>query len=255
MKKVSTLFNSRSKKYNAIYSKTHSKKLLHQEKKVRAETVENLVIHYLSTNNEDVVVDVGCGMGNVLLNLRKRGLRGKMYGADVSHDMIRLANNNLKQSEHKDINFITGSIEDISVRANMVLSLGVLGYQQEQEKFLDNLSNLVDRKGYLIFTTANGDSFLRLSRQYLSKLHSFIKGKTKSKGVEFFSIRNKKVDSLLIKNGFKVEKKVYMTFGLGLVASSIECSMDRWFFKYFSNNSFIGKYFSLSVIYVYKRVD
>jgi 2-polyprenyl-3-methyl-5-hydroxy-6-metoxy-1,4-benzoquinol methylase len=253
MSKVSKLFDSRSKEYNQIYSEAYPKKLLHQEKRVRAALVEELVVSYLSPTKEGVVVDVGCGMGNVLLNLRENGVRAKMYGADISQDMIGLANKKLDLSGYKDINFITGSFEDITVSANIVLSLGVIGYQKKQEKFLAGLSSLVDNGGYLIFTTANGDSFLRLARRYLSKLHSLIKGKTKRKGVEFFSIKNQQVESVLTKSGFKLEKKVYITFGLGLFASSIECSIDRLFFKYFSNG-FIGKHLSLSVIHVYKKV-
>lgn len=252
MKNVSKLFDRRSKKYSDIYSESHSKKLLHQEKKVRAATVEELVIGYLSPINEGVLVDVGCGMGNVLLSLREKGVRAKMYGVDISQDMIRLANKSLDQSGYKDINFIIGSVEDITVSSNMVISLGVLGYQEKQEEALAALSSLVDNKGYLIFTTANGDSCLRLARRYLSKLHSFVKGKVKSKGVEFSSIKNKQVERVLLQHGFKAQKKVYITFGLGLIASSIECSIDRWLFKYLSN-SFIGKYLSLSVIHVYKK--
>ena len=82
-----------------------------------------------------------------------------MYGIDISQDMIRLANKNLLNSEFKDINYITGSLEDIKVSADIVLSLGVLGYQEKQEEFLDGLSTLVESKGYLIFSTANGDHF------------------------------------------------------------------------------------------------
>ena len=251
MKKVSKLFDSRSKKYNDIYTDSHSKKLLHQEKKVRAETVEELVINYSPSINNGIVVDVGCGMGNVLLNLRENGLRAKMYGVDISKEMIRLANRSLNQAGYENINFTIGSIEDIKVSANMVLSLGVAGYHQKQDEFLAGLSSLVDSKGYLIFSTANGDSFLRLTRRYLSKLHSFITGKEK---VEFSSIKDKHVESLLTKNGFKVQRKIYITFGLGLFSSSIECFIDRWLSKHFSN-SIVGKYFSLSVIYVYSRID
>lgn len=255
MKKVSMLFNSRSKDYNDIYRGSYSTKLLHQEKKVRAATVEKLVLSYLPTINGGVLVDVGCGMGNILLNLRKTGLRAKMYGVDISQDMIKLANKNLSQSGFNDINYSTGSIEDIKLSGDIVLSLGVIGYQEKQKEFLARLSSIVDSKGYLIFTTANGDSCLRLARRYLSKLHSLIKGKPKSIGVEFLSIKNKEVESLLKMHGFLLEKKVYMTFGLGLFVSSLECSIDRWFFKHFSNSSFIGKYLSLSVIYVYKRIE
>ena len=254
MSQVSKLFDSRSKEYNQIYSESFPKKLLHQEKRVRAALVEELVLSYVSPTKEGVVVDVGCGMGNVLLNLKEKGVRAKMYGVDISTDMISLANKKLDLSGYKDVNFIAGSLDDITVSANAVLSLGVIGYQKRQEEFLVGLSSLVDNEGYLIFTTANGDSFLRLARRYLSKLHSLVKGKTKSKGVEFFSIKNKQVEGVLTKHGFTLEKRVYITFGLGLFVSSIECSIDRLFFKHFSN-SFIGKYLSLTVIYVYKKVS
>ena len=254
MSQVSKLFDSRSKEYNQIYGESFSKKLLHQEKRVRAALVEDMVFSYLSSNTDGVLVDVGCGMGNVLLNLKKKGLKAKMYGVDISPDMISLANKKLDLAGYKDINFSSGSLDDIKVSANVVLSLGVSGYQKKQEEFLVGLSNLVSNEGYLIFTTANGDSFLRITRRYLSKLHSLVKGKIKSKGVEFFSIKNKKVERALIKHGFKLEKRVYITFGLGLFASSIECSIDKFFLKHFSN-SFIGKYFSLSVIYVFRKVN
>lgn len=251
MKKISKLFDRRSKKYNDIYGESHSKKLLHQEKKVRAATVQELISQYLLTNDQAVLVDIGCGMGNVLINLKKNGLRATMFGLDISQDMIGLARNNLEQAQLKDINFDVGSIEDIKVSADAILSLGVIGYNKNQEEFLERLSCHVNSKGYLIFTTANGDSFLRLARRYLSKLHSLV---TNKKKVEFFSIKNKQVESLLTKNGFEAQKKIYITFGLGLFSSSIECFIDRWFYKYFRNN-LISRYLSLSVIYVYKRVD
>ncbi len=254
MSEVSKLFDSRSKEYNQIYGESFSKKLLHQEKRVRAAIVEDMVLRYMPSNIEGVLIDVGCGMGNVILNLKEKGVKAKMYGIDISPEMINLANKKLDLTEYKDINFSTGTLKNIKEKADAVLSLGVIGYQERQEEFLAGLSNLVNNEGYLIFTTANGDSFLRQARRYLSKLHSLIKGKIKRKGVVFHSIKNKQVEDVLSNHGFRLEKRVYITFGLGLFASSIECSIDRFFLKCFSN-SFIGKYLSLSVIYVYKRVN
>ena len=212
-----------------------------------------MVVNYLSSKKEARVVDIGCGMGNVLLNLKESGLTANMYGLDVSSEMIDLANKKADLAGYKDIDFLVGSAKDITFRAYILLSLGVIGYQKDQEAFLIELSNIVDEGGYLIFTTANGDSFLRLARRYISKLHSLVTRKTKSEGVEFYSIKDKQVESSLTKNGFKLEENIYITFGLGLFASSIECSMDKFFLKYLSN-SLIGKYLSLTVIYVYKRV-
>ena len=91
MSQVSKLFDIRSKKYNQIYEDLLSKNLLHQEKKVRSRVVEGLVQDILPPSKEGMVVDIGCGIGNVLLNLRGNGVKAKMYGADISKDMIKLA--------------------------------------------------------------------------------------------------------------------------------------------------------------------
>ena len=254
MRKVSKLFDKVSKEYNDIYNDSNSKKLLIQEKKVRAQIVEQLVAEFISPTKNEIVLDIGCGIGNVLMNLKKKGIEAKMYGVDISDGMINEANMKLDQSGYKDIKFIMGNLKDIKVSANVLLSLGVIGYQKKQDEFLIELSNLVDSNGYLIFTTANGDSFLRFARRYLSKLHSFIIGRKKRQGVDFLSIKDKQIKAALTKSGFGLKKKVYITFGLGLFASSIECSIDRLMLKYFSN-SLIGKYLSLTVIYVYKRID
>jgi len=252
MNKVSKLFDSRSKKYNHIYGEANSNKLLHQEKRIRAALAEEFVNRYLSPNKEEKIVDIGCGMGNILLNLKGDGIRAKMFGVDISKEMIGIANKKLDLHRYEDINFVRGGIEDIAFKANIVMSLGVIGYQEKQEEFLSDLASIVDDNGYLIFSTANGDSFLRLVRRTLSKIHSLVTGKTKSKGINFNTLKDKQVECVLIKNGFELEKKVYITFGLGLFPSAIECSIDRMLFQYL-NDRFIGKYLSLTVVYVYKK--
>ena len=252
MSKVSKLFDNVSIEYDDIYDDKNPKKLLSQEKKVRAAIVERLVTELTVSTKSEVIIDVGCGIGNVLLNLKKKGVLAKMYGVDISEGMIDIAKEKLNQVKYKDVEFICGNLKDIKVRANILLSLGVSGYQKKQDEFIFELSNLVENKGYLIFTTANGDSFLRLTRRYLSKLHSFFFNKNKRRGIDFLPIKDKQVNDVLIKSGLILEKKFYITFGLGFFASSIECSIDRLMFKLFSN-SFIGKYLSLTVIYVYKN--
>ena len=234
MSKVSKLFDTVSKEYNQIYKESNSKKLLNQEKKIRANIAEKFVIDYLSPDKDQIILDVGCGIGNVLLNLRKKGVKEKLFGFDVSEGMINKAIKKLKVTEYKDIEFICGKLKDININANILLCLGVIN------------------KGYLIFTIANGDSILRLLRNYLSKLHSIIFQKKKREGVNFLTMKDKQVKNILTKSGLFLEKKVYITFGLGLFSSSIECFIDRFLQRYFRNN-FIGKFFSLTVIYVYKR--
>tara|TARA_B100000886_G_scaffold311017_1_gene246109 strand:- start:16668 stop:17408 length:741 start_codon:yes stop_codon:yes gene_type:complete len=246
MNEVSKLFDVRSKKYSQIYTNLNLKKLLHREKLQRLKLVERLILDLSKNTDDELIIDIGCGTGNLLCSLRDK-LPAKMYGFDISKEMIKVAS----RQDSKDVIFKVGTIDDVSKKANIVCSLGVMGYQDDQEIFLQNLSTLIDTEGYLIFTTANGNSITRFMRNFLIKFHRTIF--RKSNRVEFLSIKEKKVQKVLCSRGFKLIKKTYITFGLGLFSSSIECKIDRLLFKYI-NNKFIGKFLSLSVIYLFKRI-
>ena len=252
MSKLVKLFSEKSKQYKHIYNESSSNKLLHQEKRVRLAIVEQIIKDRLISSNENSIIDIGCGTGNLLMNLKKRDVKAKMFGIDISPKMIDLANDNLKNSNHKDLVFAKGAIEDLSIKADVVVSLGVSGYQKNQEKFLQQLTNHVEKYGILVFTTGNGDSLTRLIRLYLSRLHSKAKGIIKRDGVKFQTIKESKVSSIMSENGFELEEKKYITFGLGLGSSYLECFLDRFFLRNFSKN-FLSKYFSLTVIYLFRK--
>ena len=63
------LFDSRLKEYNQIYSEAYPKKLLHQEKRVRAALVEELVVGYLSPTKSSIYIAAsqweGIGVANI----------------------------------------------------------------------------------------------------------------------------------------------------------------------------------------------
>jgi len=252
MSKLVKLFSKKSKQYKQIYKELSSNKLLHQEKRVRSAIVEQIIIDSLLSSNENSIIDIGCGTGNLLMNLKKRDVKAKMLGIDISPRMIDIANENLKNFNYKDLVFTGGALEDLSIKADVVVSLGVSGYQRNQEKFLQQLTNLVEKHGILVFTTGNGDSLTRFVRRHLSNLHSKVKGIIKRNGVEFQTVKESKVNSILSENGFELEEKLYITFGLGLGSSYLECSLDRFFLRYFSKN-FLSKYFSLTVIYLFRE--
>lgn len=245
MNDVSKLFDDRSETYNQIYS-ANPKKLLHQEKQIRLELAKQLILENSKKNSDETLVDLGCGMGNLLTSLKKEGLSSVMHGYDVSEEMIRLA----RANSNSDIKFSVGSFDNIPFKPDIVSCLGVIGYQADQKNFLNRLSALVKDEGSLIFTVANGDSVLRFFRTFMSRVHSLLT--RRSKGIKFGSLSQKDVDDVLFQDEFELVKKIYITFGIGLFSSRVECLLDRFLFKYF-NNSYIGKYSSLSVIYVYKK--
>ena len=90
MKDISKLFDVRSKRYTDIYRHSTPTRLLHQEKQVRAQVAKDLALKYSSDLDREVIIDVGCGMGNLLFP-KKSKQNVDMYGYDISQEMIELA--------------------------------------------------------------------------------------------------------------------------------------------------------------------
>ena len=69
----------------------------------------------------ETVLDLGSGGGiDVLLSARLVGETGKAYGLDMTNDMLRLANRNLKKSGLKNVEFRKGYIESIPLENESV---------------------------------------------------------------------------------------------------------------------------------------
>ena len=64
----------------------------------------------------DTVLDLGSGAGlDVLLSARRTGPTGRVYGLDASPDMLTLARTNAEQAGARNVEFLHGRIEDISL--------------------------------------------------------------------------------------------------------------------------------------------
>lgn len=73
-----------------------------------------------------VVLDLGSGGGtDVLLAARRVGLTGKVYGLDVTHEMLNLARENQRRAGIRNVEFIEGRIENVPLAdasVNVVIS-------------------------------------------------------------------------------------------------------------------------------------
>lgn len=69
----------------------------------------------------ETVLDLGSGGGiDVLLSARLVGESGKAYGLDMTDDMLRLANRNLKKSGLTNVTFLKGYLEQIPLADDAV---------------------------------------------------------------------------------------------------------------------------------------
>src|ERR1700726_1553161 len=69
----------------------------------------------------ETVLDLGSGGGiDVLLSGRRVGPTGKVYGLDMTDEMLRLANENKRKAGAENVKFLKGEIENIPLPDNTV---------------------------------------------------------------------------------------------------------------------------------------
>lgn len=91
-------------------------------------------------NAGEVVLDLGSGGGiDVLLSARRVGPTGKVYGLDMTAEMLALANENKRKSGLTNVEFLRGEIEDIPLPENsvdVVISNCVINLSADKDKVL-----------------------------------------------------------------------------------------------------------------------
>jgi 2-polyprenyl-3-methyl-5-hydroxy-6-metoxy-1,4-benzoquinol methylase len=88
----------------------------------------------------ETVLDLGSGGGiDVLISSKYVGETGKVYGLDMTDEMLELANQNKKKSGAKNVEFIKGFIEDIPLQdetVDVVTSNCVINLSESKEDAL-----------------------------------------------------------------------------------------------------------------------
>lgn len=96
-------FNFLSKKYDTSLSGYNPRKNY------------KLIIDKIKLGKNDVLLDVGCGTGEILNTLANKYKSAKLYGLDISPEMINVAK---RKNKSKKINYICGDSEKIPFEDN-----------------------------------------------------------------------------------------------------------------------------------------
>ena len=147
-------FSARASRKWQISASLKSNKILNVIKQ-RNQYVTDIVLNNLSKENE--ILDVGCGSGELVINLTKLGF--KADGIDFSKSMIRIATHQAKNHRiNKDV-FINESFFDYQFgkKYDLIAANGFIEYISENEltKFLTKCHNLLKKNGIIVFGSRN----------------------------------------------------------------------------------------------------
>jgi arsenite methyltransferase len=88
----------------------------------------------------DVVLDLGSGGGiDVLLSAKRVGPTGKVYGLDMTDEMLALANENKRRAGAENVEFLKGEIEQIPLpdaSVDVIISNCVINLSCDKSKVL-----------------------------------------------------------------------------------------------------------------------
>src|SRR5262252_6386178 len=91
-------------------------------------------------NPAEVVLDLGSGGGiDVLLSARRVGPTGKVYGLDMTDEMLALANENKNKAGAENVEFLKGEIENIPLPDNsvdVIISNCVINLSADKDRVL-----------------------------------------------------------------------------------------------------------------------
>jgi len=245
---IAQQFNQKADTYFDEFYKSSPKNCQPREKTERARITKTWLKRYLQQDTANIL-DAGCGTGNVLVELIQCNNSWRGFGIDISPRMIQNASQ-LTQGLGlgKRLEFQVMSIEGIDDSYEAVVSLGVIGYQQDQIQFLDSLAKAVKPGGILIFSFGNRDSIIRIVRNLLVMFRNIFSHRTTL--IPFRDIRFKTIDECLSNHGFKNEEIEFLNFGL-LNGEKLK-TMAKCLDNIFGQNS-ASRFLSLTGVVFYKK--
>lgn len=155
---VKDYFNRNSSLYHSnSYGSTRSYAPL----RYRQQYVESM-IDQLSLSPNSKILDAGCGPGELLISLSKRGF--KPVGIDVAEEMITRAHNVAKESGAADsIHLEVQDVEHMTFGSStfdLVVAAGLIEYQKNERGCLKEIYRVLRPGGFLIINVTNRRSYL-----------------------------------------------------------------------------------------------
>ena len=101
----------------------------------------------------EVVLDLGCGAGfDAFLASRQVGPSGKVYGVDMTEEMIKKAKSNAAKNNINNVEFLLGEIEDLPLEDNtidVIISNCVINLSPNKEQVFKEAKRVLKENGRL----------------------------------------------------------------------------------------------------------
>lgn len=167
--------------------------------------VKKIVLPMLEKNKELKILDIGCGTGQLINEIRQQFHSVNYLGIDVAENMIDIAK---KNNEGENIKFKTCSIEtfDSKDKYDIIICTHAFPYFPNKEEMMKKISSLCNEEGQVIIVNSSTNSLKDLI------INFFLKATTSK--AKYLSINEMKklfeVSKLKVKNIEIIRERFYM---------------------------------------------
>lgn len=118
------------------------------------------------------IIEIGCGMANVISDIVKKHDDWKGYGIDISENMIEY---NKEKFPHIQFDKVDLNNEEIweNEKFDIVICAGVIGYLDDPTAVLKKINRALNDDGVLLISYGNKRSIFRILRSSLIKMLRF----------------------------------------------------------------------------------
>lgn len=185
--------------------------------KKQAEIYFSKISNSTRPKKSDSVLSLGCANGR--FELRFASFVGKITGLDISSKAIANAKQSAKKSKIKNADFyvhdITKGLPFKDESFNQVLALGIFHHidMEKLSQLLKEINRVLKFGGHLYTIDPNANGILRIiARTFFKKTYQSYRSPLE------YDIDNKKLASMCLKVGFKIEKLDFLDFCLSETA-------------------------------------
>ncbi|MFH1362715.1 MAG: methyltransferase domain-containing protein [Candidatus Omnitrophota bacterium] len=110
---------------------------------------------FVELSSGEVVLDVGCGAGlDLYFYAKAAGVEGKIYGLDISEDMVNKARDNMNAVGINNVEIVSGHSDRIPFENNffdVVASNGIYNLSPDKEKVMREVYRVLKPGGRTVF--------------------------------------------------------------------------------------------------------
>jgi len=133
------------------------------------------MIDFANLKQDSKILDIGCGPGELVFDLHKKGLKG--VGMDLAPQMIDLCNKRMSREKNKENwSFIVGDAEKTGFESSefdLIIASGVIEYLPHDQPMLKEMHRLLKSGGKLILNVTNQFGYTTCLNSFTKYLKQF----------------------------------------------------------------------------------